>query len=59
MTITKGNYTATIRKDATGSFFLAMTYGMHSCCIPGISSKYYKTEKNAERAAHRILAKIA
>jgi ribonuclease PH len=59
MQLNKGNYTANVRKDATGSFFLTMTMNNNSCCIPGVSSKYYKTRKNAEKAAHRILSKIA
>jgi viroplasmin and RNaseH domain-containing protein len=54
--MTKGNYTVSIRQDATGMFFALMTYCDQ--CVPGFPGKYYKTRNAAEKAANRWLVAV-
>lgn len=56
MTITKGRYTANIRRNA-GGFLVIVT--RDGDCLPGMPSKSYGTAKTAEAGARRMLAKVA
>lgn len=54
--ITKGRYTATITTNS-GGFLVIVT--RDGDCLPGIPSRGYTTQVQAERGAERMLAKAA
>ena len=57
MTITKGRYAVTIKKDAEGSFFALMTYDTHQC-VPGIRGRHFETLAKAKAGAAAMLKKV-
>ncbi len=53
--MTKGSYTAKITKDATGEYFVLVTY--EGQCVPGIRGRYYATKAAAQKGAALMLKK--
>jgi hypothetical protein len=61
MTIQNGKYEAKITVDADGWFVVSFAYndGEGRAAVPGLKMASYKTQKAAEQAAKRGLAKVA
>ena len=60
MTIQNGKYEAKITTDADGWFVVSFAYndGERRAAVPGLKMASYKTQKAAEQAAKRGLAKV-
>ena len=54
--MTKGNYTAKIIEESSGSFYVVLTYDCKG--VPGIGGRYYATRAAADRGAKAMLAKV-
>ena len=61
MTIQNGKYEAKITVDADGWFAVSYAYNDGECraAVPGLKMSTHKTQKAAEQAAKRGLAKVA